>query len=99
MSRRLHSRITNMGGNRKAAQAGFTPVAPAGAPATTGSMASPGGTPAAMPLAQVLVYPAPDGQYSTIAYRGLAPIYTDEGAAVPATSPGRWGQLAAAGRP
>jgi hypothetical protein len=57
-----------------------------------------------MPLAQVIVYPAPGGQYSTIAYQGLAPIFTSGspgvgGAAVPASSPGRWGQLIAAGRP
>jgi hypothetical protein len=64
----------------------------------TGSAASPA-APDVMPLAQVLVYPEPGSGYSTIGYQGLVPIYTADGAAVPASSPGRWGQLAMAGRP
>lgn len=53
-----------------------------------------------MPMAEVLVYPDP-GQagYATVAYSGLAPIYTADGAAVPGRPPGRWAQLRAAGRP
>jgi hypothetical protein len=93
--RRLAHRVRQSGSNHERAMAGYSPV--------TGSAASPGGTPNVMPLARVLVYPAPGGQYATIAYQGLAPIYTSGGnaggAAVPATAPGRWAQLAAAGRP
>lgn len=94
MSIRLRNRVARMGSNQASAQAGFSPV--------TGGAASPPAV-AVMPLAQVQVYPHPGGDYSTIAYRGLSPIFTTGGlgggAAVPATSPGRWGQLAAAGRP
>jgi len=68
------------------------------APPMTGGAASPGGAPMTMPLSMVTVYPAPGG-YSTIAYQDLAPIFTSDGAAVPAVTPGRWGQLAAAGSP
>lgn len=56
-----------------------------------------------MPMQLVSVYPEPGGDYSTIAYQGLHPIFTSGslggGAAVPATAPGNWGQLVAAGRP
>ena len=97
---RLHRRIRQSGGNHKRAMSAWTPVA---AGETTGGAASPSGAPGVMPLAQVTVYPEPGrgGQYSTVAYRGLAPIFTSgqDAAAVPATSPGRWGQLVAAGRP
>lgn len=97
---RLHRRIRRVGGTHKRAMAAYTPVA---AGETTGGAASPTGAPGVMPLAQVVVYPDPgsSGQYSTIGYQGLAPIYTSgqDSAAVPATSPGRWGQLKAAGRP
>lgn len=98
--RRLHRRIRSIGGTHKRAMSAYTPVA---AGEVTGGAASPGGVPGVMPLAKVTVYPDPgaSGQYSTIAYQGLAPIYTSgqDAAAVPATSPGRWGQLVAAGRP
>ena len=63
-----------------------------------GQGASPGGTPQTMPLAQVIVSPVSAG-YSTVAYRGIMPLWTTDGAAVPAFAPGRWAQLAAAGRP
>ena len=68
--------------------------------AVTGGAASPP-APGVMPLAQVLIYPEPGGTYSTVAYQGLAPIYTSgpNRRPVPATSPGRWGQLVSAGRP
>lgn len=56
-------------------------------------------TPMVMPLAQVTVTAAPAGQYQTVAYQDLTPIWTADGAAIPATTPGNWGQLAAAGRP
>ena len=90
MSRRLRNRVARLGSTQQAAQAGYQPV--------TGGAASPAAV-SVMPLAQVAVYPHPGGSYATIAYRGLAPIFTADGAAVPATSPGRWAQLAAAGRP
>lgn len=100
MSKRLQHRIRHVGGTHQRAMSAYSPVA---AGSVTGGAASPSGAPGVMPLAQVVVYPDPgsSGQYSTIAYQGLAPIYTSgqDAAAVPATSPGRWGQLKAAGRP
>jgi hypothetical protein len=91
--KRLAHRVRNVGTTHARAMAGYSQV--------TGSQASPGGTPDVMPLAQVLVYPAPGGTYSTIAYQGLAPIYVagPNRRPVPASSPGRWGQYVAAGRP
>jgi hypothetical protein len=98
---KLKRRVGNVGGNHAKAMAAYTPVE--GSTPVTGSAASPGGAPGVMPLASVTVYPQPGGQYSTIAYQGLAPIFTSGslggGAAVPATSPGRWAQLVSAGRP
>jgi len=88
--RRLQRRVRTIGATQKAATAGYSQV--------TGGQASPPAV-AVMPLAQVLVYPHPGGTYATIAYQGLAPIYTADGAAVPATAPGRHAQLYAAGRP
>lgn len=89
--KRLRRQVVRAGTVTKAAEAGYSQV--------SGGAASPGGTPMVMPLAQVLVYPEPGGTYSTLAYRGLVPIYTPDGAAVPAAQPGSWGQLARAGRP
>lgn len=89
--KRLNRQIVRTGSVTKTAEAGYSQV--------TGGMASPGGTPMVMPLAQIGVYPEPGGIYSTLSYRGLVPIFTTDGAAVPATQPGRWAQLAAAGRP
>ena len=98
--RRLRHRIAGAGGNHKQAMQSYSPAQTAGGMA--GGAASPGAVDV-MPLAKVSVYPEPGGQYSTIAYQGLAPIFTSGslggGAAVPATSPGRWGQLVTAGRP
>ena len=53
--------------------------------------------PMVLPLPVITVYPA--GQnYVTLAMQDLAPIYTPDGAMVPATAPGKWDQLAQAGR-
>lgn len=69
------------------------------AAAMTGGAASPPAV-SVMPLAEVLVYPSPSqAGYVTVAYRGLSPIFTADGAAVPGRAPGRWAQLRAAGRP
>jgi hypothetical protein len=51
-----------------------------------------------MPVALVTVQPT-SSQYVTAGMQDLAPIWTTDGAAVPSTAPGRWGQLRAAGRP
>ena len=88
------SRISGMHTSAHRTASGYTPVG-----AVTGGQASPGGTPMVMPMSQVLVYPQPGGDYMTLAYRGLRPVFTADGAAIPASAPGRWGQLAAAGRP
>jgi hypothetical protein len=95
--RRLKHRVQHVGTAHKRAMAGYTPVPTDGSAQVTGGSASPAGADV-MPLAMVTVYPAPGG-YQTLAYQGLAPIFTADGAAVPATSPGRWAQLRAAGRP
>jgi len=50
-------------------------------------------TPMAMPIAQVTVTQA------GLAVNELTPIYAADGAPIPATAPGSWGQLVAAGRP
>jgi hypothetical protein len=69
--------------------------------AVTGGAASPGGTPAVMPLAQVSVYPtASDNSYSTIGYSALMPAWTGDGGAVVFTqAKPRHARLHAAGRP
>jgi hypothetical protein len=100
MARRLARRVKRVQGTHKQAMAAYTPAqgaAPVGT-AVTGSAASPEAV-SVMPEAQVLVTPEPGGAYSTIAYRGLVPLFTTDGAAIPASSPGGWGQLRMAGRP
>jgi hypothetical protein len=106
--RRLARRIHGVQGNHKRAMAGYAPAA-----SSAGSFLSPDQPPppqpegvdaspdsvSVMPEAQVLVYPEPGGGYSTLAYRGLVPLFTADGAVVPASSPGGWGQLRMAGRP
>ena len=52
-----------------------------------------GATPMTMPLARVMI------TAGGMTYENLQPLYTTDGAAVPATAPGSWGQLYAAGRP
>ena len=63
----------------------------------SGGQASPPAV-AVMPVAQVLVYGTAPG-YVTVAYRGLQPLWAPDGETILSTAPGRWGQLAAAGRP
>lgn len=75
----------------------YQPVA--SSPGVAGGQASPPAV-AVMPMAEVLVYPDPAASgYSTVAYRGMAPIWAPDGETILARSPGRWGQLRAAGRP
>jgi hypothetical protein len=97
--RRLQHRIARMPHHPADVQASLTPVPRMSQ--VSGSAASPPAV-QTMPLALVSVYPHPGGWYSTLAYQGLEPIYTASGAggaAIPATTRGRWGQLFAAGRP
>ena len=96
--RRLQRRVRTIGASHQAAADARAPV-PQTTAQTAGGAASPAGAPDVMPLALVTVYPEPGGQYSTIGYKGLTPIFTSDGAAVPASAPGSWGQLRAAGRP
>lgn len=51
-----------------------------------------------MPLQLVQVVRAPSVPYVSIGVSDLDPIYTADGAMIPSTSPGSWGQLRAAGR-
>jgi hypothetical protein len=75
----------------------YTPV---GQPPMTGSHpAGTAATPIVMPLARVLIYPPVNTGYVSLGYDELEPVWTTDGAAIPATSPGRWGQLVSAGRP
>jgi len=60
-------------------------------------------TPMVMPLARVVVGAAQSGAgsyggYVTLGSAEYLPLFTTDGAVVPATGPGTWGQLAAAGR-
>lgn len=60
------------------------------------SVASPPG-PMVMPMQAVTVGPT-SSQYVTLGQQDLVPIITADGAPLPATAPGRWGQVRAAGR-
>lgn len=60
------------------------------------SVASPPG-PMVMPMQAVTVGPT-SSQYVTLGAQDLVPLITADGAPVPATAPGRWGQVRAAGR-
>lgn len=94
--RRLKRRVRDQGAAYTQAAASFVPQAASGG--MTGGAASPPAV-GTMPLAQVIVYPEPGGQYSTLGYRGMVPLFTADGAAIPASTSGNWGQLVAAGRP
>lgn len=63
-----------------------------------GGAASPPG-PQVMPMQAVIVGPTVGTDYVTLGAQDLRPLITADGAAVPATAPGRWGQVVAAGRP
>jgi hypothetical protein len=65
--------------------------------AVSGSAASPPSV-MTMPLQLVTVTPA-QSQYVTLGAQDLTPIWGPMGEGIPATAPGRWGQLRAAGRP
>lgn len=90
--------------------AAFPPLKPGGknrsAPAAAqASVSVPAGGSAAsppavmvMPLQLVQVERAPSVPYVTAGVHDLDPIYTSDGAMIPAVSPGSWGQLRAAGR-
>jgi hypothetical protein len=109
MFHELHHRIKHIGPNQKRAQQERTPVpmtsqgsraqtvsGPAGTPGLTGGSASPSGI-ETMPEALITLYPEPGG-YATVGYQGLEPVFTADGAAIPATNPGQWDQWRAAGR-
>lgn len=74
-----------------------TPGIAAGYRPVSGGQASPPSV-MVMPVALVTVQPT-SSQYVTAGMQDLAPVWTTDGAAIPATAPGRWGQLRAAGRP
>jgi hypothetical protein len=88
-----------------AAQSPAISSAPAKVPSGGGTAAPAGGGSAAsppsvmvMPVALVQVQPA-SSPYVTAGMQDLTPIWSPDGMPVPATAPGRWGQLRAAGRP
>lgn len=64
---------------------------------TGGSAASPPSV-MIMPLQRVVIQRT-SSQYVTAGMEDLTPIWTTDGAAVPASARGSWGQLRAAGRP
>ena len=78
----LHHRIRAQAGNHAAAMAGQHPAVPG---------------PMLLPVTAVTVHPT-SNNYVTLAMQDLAPLFTADGAMVPATGPGRWDQLAQAGR-
>ena len=82
----LHHRIKAQAATNQGAMAGAHPA-----------VSSAPETPHSTPLAVVLVQPY-DSNYVTLGMQELAPIFTADGAAVPATMPGKWDQLALAGR-
>lgn len=83
---RLRHRVAAMGTMQQQAQvaAGYHPVGTAE-------------TPMVMPVAAVVVSAA-QGQYVTLGSMEYSPLFTADGAVIPAVAPGRWAQLAAAGR-
>jgi hypothetical protein len=52
-----------------------------------------GSVPMVMPLSLVTL------GMGGVAVQDVTPLYTEDGAIIPATAPGSWGQLRAAGRP
>lgn len=74
-----------------------TPGQAAGYKPLAGGSASPPAV-MVMPVARVLVGPT-TSPYVTVGMEDLTPIWTADGAPIPASAPGRWGQLRAAGRP
>jgi hypothetical protein len=51
-----------------------------------------------MPVSRVIIGPV-TSPYVSLGVEDLTPVWTTDGAPVPASAPGRWGQLRAAGRP
>lgn len=78
----LHHRIKGQAAHSQSALSGQHPAVPG---------------PMVLPLSVVSVYPS-DSNYVTLAMQDLAPLTTADGAMVPVTAPGRWDQLALAGR-
>ena len=74
-----------------------TPGAADGYRPVTGGAASPQAI-MVMPVSRVTVGPTVS-PYVTLGMDELVPIWSADGAAIPATAPGRWAQLKAAGRP
>ena len=74
-----------------------TPGQAAGYQPVTGGQASPASV-QVMPISLVQVGPT-TSPYVHLGVEDLTPIWTTDGAPVPASAPGRWAQLRAAGRP
>lgn len=79
---KLHHRIKGQAANHSTVMASGHPAVPG---------------PMLLPLAMVTVQPV-DNNYVTLAMQDLSPIYTADGAMVPANAPGKWDQLTLAGR-
>jgi hypothetical protein len=87
--RQLRARVAEVGGNTASAMGTYHPV---------GTSA----TPMVMPLAVVRVtLPSGGygGNYQAITYQDATTMWGPNGEPIPATTPGSWGQLRAAGRP
>ncbi len=83
-TQRLRHRIHGHSGTQAAVQGSYHPAGTAA-------------TPMSMPVSVVIVSAA-QGQYVTLGSMEYSPLFTTDGAVIPAVAPGRWGQLAAAGR-
>jgi hypothetical protein len=85
----LSNRVANVGNVNNQAMGAYHPVGTAA-------------TPMVMPLAIVGVTPAGasyGGNYTAITYQDATTMWGPNGEPIPATTPGSWGQLRAAGRP
>ena len=82
---KLHHRIKAQAANANGAMGGAHPYGTAD-------------TPMLMPLVAVTTSASAGGAEITSAVQDLVPLVTADGAVVPATGPGRWDQLRAAGR-
>lgn len=82
----LRNRVANVGNTNAQAMGAYHPAGTAA-------------TPMLMPLAHVQMTQASPQGYSVVAYQDVTPIWTTDGAAIPATAPGTWGQVVPAGRP
>ena len=105
--KRLARRIANVGTNSTRAMGAYHPVGTAATPhvmplAVVEVVPSPGGYGNADAAAAYRISDAfgdPGGGVSGVRYQDVTTMWGPNGEPIPATAPGSWGQLRAAGRP